>query len=415
MLKDYYRKRGYLGSKDRRYISECYYGILRNQALVERYAAQSLGSGGSWPQIPAIALVTAFLTRIAHDDATTLRADVAGLWNRTVRDPELDTFFSALLTAALPEGETPAARIAAEFSFPHFIVSEWVELYGEEEAAALCRTLNDPAPVTIRVNALRCTREECRDALAREGVDTTPTSLSPVGLMLSKRVNVNELRTFRDGWFEMQDEGSQLISMLVEPKPGALVVDACAGGGGKTLHLAAIMSNHGTLVSLDVDQERLAGIGPRLVRAGVTIADVLHAERDRGRLDPLKSSANAVLVDAPCSGVGTFRRNPGAKMLVTPEAVGALTRTQAAILDAAAEYVMPGGRLVYSTCTLLHAENQDQVTSFLSRHADFVLGDAPAILRRQGVEPLPDGPMLVLFPRQSGTDGFFAAVMERRS
>ena len=419
ILKAYYRRRGYLGSKDRRYISECFFGLLRNLALVEYYAGRSLEPsprGATRTRPPSIALLTAYLVRVGHDDAAALRPDVAGMWNKTVREVELDTFFSALLTIAPPgdhEG-VPAGRLAIEYSLPEFIVTEWVAEFGGPGAEELCRSLSEPAPTSIRVNTLRCSVGECRERLAREGIGVGPARISPGALCLTKRTNVSALQSFREGWFEMQDEGSQIIGMLVLPAPGSRIVDACAGGGGKTLHLAALMRNTGTIVSIDVDEKRLGAIQPRLARAGVTIVELMHAVRDEARIAAMNNSADAVLVDAPCSGVGTFRRNPGAKMLVTPEGVEHLVSTQSTLLDRYANLVKPGGRLVYSTCTLLRAENQDQIEAFLGRHAEFTIQQAGALLRQQGIAIEGEGPFLVLLPQRYGTDGFFAAVLEKR-
>ena len=419
VLRQYYRIRGYLGAKDRRYVSECYFGLLRHVAHSESLALEAFRVFGFQPargHVPAVALLLTFLLRIAREDANPLREDTAPHWRKAIRNVELDQFVSALLSVSLPQTASgnPAARIGAEQSFPEFIVSEWVREFGEAETEELCRALNASAPVTIRVNTLRCTVEDCRASLQREGIEAVPTAHSPSGLLLPGRVNINGLRTYREGWFEMQDEASQLVSFLLGVSPGSTVIDACAGGGGKTAHLGNLMKNAGRLIAIDSEERRLASIAPRLLRSGITIAEVCQSGRDDARIESLAGSADAVLIDAPCSGVGTFRRNPGAKMQVTPDSVDALSRTQAAILERYAKLLKPGGRLVYATCTLLRKENQDQVEAFLAAHPEFELRDAGEILRQQGIALDSVGQYLLLFPHKTGTDGFFGAVMERR-
>ncbi|HTO93508.1 MAG TPA: RsmB/NOP family class I SAM-dependent RNA methyltransferase, partial [Bacteroidota bacterium] len=232
-----------------------------------------------------------------------------------------------------------------------------------------------------------------------------------VGLVFPKRINAQGLHSFRQGLFEMQDEGSQILSMLLEVRPGMTVIDACAGAGGKSLHIAAMMQNRGKIFALDVDGKKLDNLVMRSRRAGVTIATATVVPEDS--VLPPVPPADAVLVDAPCSGVGTFRRNPGAKLLCTEGYSLSLSRRQSALLERYAHSVRSGGRLVYSTCTLLRRENQDVVGEFLSSHPDFSLLPVAGILPRQGVRCPGEGTFLELLPHRTGTDGYFAAVMVR--
>jgi 16S rRNA (cytosine967-C5)-methyltransferase len=418
IIKEFYRTRRYLGARDRRYISEFFFGVLRHFRLLEVITAGAFRQSGfpiSGDRIPSVALCAAYLVKLAHEDVALLSSDIADLWRLSVLENPVAEFMAALPMVGLPEDITadPAKRIAVEQSFPDFIVAEWVTTYGAEQTERLCQALNESACVTVRVNTLKVSVEECSEALAREGVTNRRTMVSPFGLVLEKRVDVHVLRAFRDGWFEVQDEASQLIALLLEPGPGQMVIDACAGGGGKTLHIGALMSNSGKIIAIDTEERRLREVTPRSQRAGVSIVQLLLAGRDRGSVAQLAGTADAVLIDAPCSGVGTFRRNPGGKFTVSPEAVLSLSRAQAAILEEYSHLVKPGGRLVYSTCTLLNAENQGQIDSFLSLHREFSLIDAPAILRNCGVPVEGGSQLLRLLPHQTGTDGFFAAVMVR--
>jgi 16S rRNA (cytosine967-C5)-methyltransferase len=212
----------------------------------------------------------------------------------------------------------------------------------------------------------------------------------------------------------MQDEGSQLLSLLLEASPGMTVVDACAGGGGKTLHLAALMQNTGSLTAIDTDERKLEQLRMRVIRAGVSIVHTLSARSQQSEIHRLDGRADAVLVDAPCSGLGTLRRNPGLKLGFRPDLSARLAATQRQLLDAYAGLVKPGGRLVYSTCTLLRRENEEIAEDFLHRSSGFSLIPAGEILQKQGIALDANSPYLLLLPHRTTTDGFFAAVFTRR-
>jgi 16S rRNA (cytosine967-C5)-methyltransferase len=288
----------------------------------------------------------------------------------------------------------------------------------------LVKSLLLPAGLDLRVNALKAKRDAVLAALAEEGVQTQPTRWSPLGLRAEGKPALHRSEVFLRGDVEVQDEGSQLLALLTEAKRGEMVVDFCAGAGGKTLALGAMMRNTGRLYAFDVSAHRLAALKPRLARSGLSNvypAGIAH-ERDE-RIKRLSGKIDRVLVDAPCSGLGTLRRNPDLKWRQSPEAVAELVAKQQSILHGAARLVKPGGRLVYATCSLLRAENEEVAESFSTSHPEWVLVDAAEILARQGVEqaseltrPLAaEGPgVLRLWPHRHGSDGFFAAVWERR-
>lgn len=418
VVREFYRKRHYLGSRDRRYVSETLFGILRNYRLLDSVARRALPPGSSLkgPRIPSIALCAAYAVRLLGEKPDDLLPDIAGLWRVAWFDVDCVAFLVSVeaMDALQAAGADPEKRLALETSMPDVIVHEWMVRFGEAEAGELCRASNHPAPTTIRVNSLKCTLEQCRAELFAEGVTTERTALSPVGLILDRRINTLSLSSFRRGYFELQDEGSQLIAMLLEPHPGSTVVDACAGGGGKTLHIAAMMGNIGEVIAMDVGEQRLRNLRERAQRAGVTIARTLLVGHDGDIPGNLVAHADAVLVDAPCSGVGTFRRNPGAKLTFAEEFVTAVTHTQRELLSRYAAFVKPGGRLVYSTCSLLRRENEEIVERFVDAHPDFSFHSAPGILRSRGVAIPGDGPFLMLLPHRTSTDGFFASVMARR-
>jgi 16S rRNA (cytosine967-C5)-methyltransferase len=297
----------------------------------------------------------------------------------------------------------------------------------EAEAAAM----ETPAPLDLRANLLRTSRESARLALAGEGIEAVPTPYSPWGLRVAERKPVAGTAAFREGLVEVQDEGSQLIALLTDARPGMRIADYCAGAAGKTLALAAAMGNRGHIVACDVSASRLESAGKRLRRAGVDNAErhLLQSgdkwRKRRGR------SFDRVLVDAPCTGSGTWRRNPDARLRTTATDLAELAAKQAAILDDASELVRPGGRLVYATCSLLPEEDEMQIERFLGRHPDFVVKPAAWVWGEvcpgapapggmgasapagPGAAAPGEGPFMALSPARHGTDGFFAAVLER--
>lgn len=288
---------------------------------------------------------------------------------------------------------------------------------GEEEFWRLAAALNEPAPLDLRVNALKLKREEAQAQLKAAGIEATPTPYSPLGLRIDGKPALNKLEIFTSGGVEVQDEGSQLLALLLAPKRGEMVVDFCAGAGGKTLALGAAMRNTGRLYAFDVSGHRLDALKPRLARSGLSNvypAQIAH-ERD-DRIKRLAGKIDRVLIDAPCSGLGTLRRNPDLKWRQSPQGVVELQAKQRAILASAARLVKPGGRLVYATCSLLDAENEVIAAEFAAAHPDFKLLPADEALAKAQVEGaggLVENGALRLWPHRHATDGFFAIAWER--
>ena len=281
-------------------------------------------------------------------------------------------------------------------SMPEAVRLEVPDWLGSRIEPAELRALLEPASLDLRVNLLKANRDDARAALAAEGLEAVPTPLSPWGLRIEGRRQVTTGAAFREGLVEIQDEGSQLVAALVDARPGMRVVDLCAGAGGKTLALAMTMQNRGQLVACDVSAVRLDGAVRRLRRAGVHNVERHLLEPGDKWIKRRAASFDRVLVDAPCTGTGTWRRNPDARLRLTEADVAELLPKQAGVLDEAASLVRKGGRLVYATCSLLSEENEDQVSAFVSRHPGFTQVD-----------------VLTLTPARHRTDGFFAAVLER--
>ena len=398
----YFRAHRNMGSMDRGFAADTVYGCLRHkrelQALYEPIRKPDTGEDQArW-------LVAAWLLKY-------------GGWSaRALGDAGFNGEPVALVERirALDLFEFP---LAVRANLPDWMAQSLVAQFGETETLRLAEALNRPAPVDVRVNTLKSTREALQAQLKDEGFELLPTPYSPMGLRRMQRAAMFNTRAFGMGLYEVQDEGSQLIGLLVEAKPQERIVDFCAGSGGKTLQLACLMQNTGVVRAFDVSRKRLDRIRPRLIRAGVDNVQrrVLSDEHDPV-LKPLASTADAVLVDAPCSGTGTLRRNPDIKW--TTIDLVELQRKQRGILEAAAQMVRPGGRLIYATCSLLDQENRGITAAFLSEHPDFMPVRADPILLRQGVA-IPDAFMsdgaLCLLPHRHGTDGFYAMMMQRNT
>jgi 16S rRNA (cytosine967-C5)-methyltransferase len=303
------------------------------------------------------------------------------------------------------------AAVAADL--PDWLWTRLGQAYGEERRASLARAWLTPAPFDVRVNALKTTREAALAGLASEQLDVAKTPYSPLGLRIRGRPMLAKHPMLADGRLEVQDEGSQLVAHLVAPRRSDIVVDFCAGAGGKTLALGALMRSQGRLYAFDVLEKRLAKMKPRLARSGLSNVHPERIDHERDtRVKRLAGKVDRVLVDAPCTGIGTLRRNPDLKWRQDETALAELAAKQASILAAASTLAKPGGRLVYATCSLLPEENERIVERFLAEHASFRIVDAASELERLKI-PLDTGAMLKVAPDTHGCDGFFAAILER--
>jgi 16S rRNA (cytosine967-C5)-methyltransferase len=389
VLRAYFREHAAMGQHDRALVAEGTFAFLRRMRSLEALAQTTA------PRKLALAV-------LARDLGHSVR-ELEGATRAAER--EWLAGFKARLATPLP----PA--VAADL--PDWLWERLGATYGEARRDALAKALGVPAPFDLRANVLKTSRDDALAALAAEGHRVAPTPFAPHGLRIAGRPMLARHPWFADGRLEVQDEGSQLVAHLVAPKRTDLVVDFCAGAGGKTLALGALMRSQGRLYALDVDAKRLANLKPRLARSGLSNVqpeEIAH-ERDQ-RVKRLAGKADRVLVDAPCTGIGTLRRNPDLKWRHDETALAELTAKQASILEAASRLVKPAGRLVYATCSLLPEENERIVEAFVAAHPEFHALDAAAELARQKI-PLDTGPTLKLAPDTHGCDGFFTAVLER--
>jgi 16S rRNA (cytosine967-C5)-methyltransferase len=405
----YFRARRFVGAKDRGAVSDLTYAVLRSRARLDWWLAKA---GVGLPPDGRRRLL-AYLATGERRAAKSIEGEFSGSgFAPAILTPEEGELVRNLAGCALADPQQP---IHVRGNFPEWVLP-WLERGVGEGLAAEIEALARPAPVDLRVNTLKSDREGAAASLQAEGIATTPTPLSPIGLRVAARFGLPALAAFRDGLVEVQDEGSQLASLLVDARPGQRVLDLCAGAGGKTLTIAACMQNKGSIVACDLLPGRLKRAGERFRRAGV------HNVQTRSLDDPknekwLKRQGDnydRVLVDAPCTGSGTWRRNPDAPWRLKPDDFTRLPLLQAQLLQKGATHVHKGGRLIYVTCSLFREENADLIEVFLQTSPKFRLLPVGEIWHSLFATECPAaGRFLELTPARHGTDGFFVAVMER--
>ncbi len=384
-----------IGSNERSLVAETLFGVLRHRLFLE-HGCTLEDKGQATARRMALAYWVKFGGYNLRELEPLLKAKEAE-WLGKVKSIDVND---------LP--------LSIQAEFPDWIVEKLRPQHSDAEILELGRSMQQPAPLDLRVNTLLAGRNEVLQALQAEGMDAQATPYSPMGIRLKYKPALNKHALFLTGKFEVQDEGSQLLGLLLAPKRNDMVVDFCAGAGGKTLMLGAMMNSQGRLYAWDVSEKRLTNLKPRLKRSGLSnVQPQLIAHENDTKVKRLAGKIDRVLVDAPCSGLGTLRRNPDLKFRQSTQSVAELNVKQAAIMDSAARLLKQGGRLVYATCSLLHEENQGIVQTFLAAHPDFTLLPAGEVLRQQHIE-LEMGDYLQLTPQLHNTDGFFAAVLERK-
>ena len=386
----YFRQHRELGHADRAFAAETVYSVLR------RKRSLSARCGDDVTSRRLLLATLACVQGLNRRELDVVLHESEGKWLAQAKAVKLDE---------LP----PAVRL----DLPDWLYETLAAQFDAPALEALAASLNHSAPLDLRVNPQKAERDAVLARLNADGLAAQPCRYSPLGIRLEGKPSIARHPLFLDGSFEVQDEGSQLLGLLVQPKRGELVVDFCAGAGGKTLQLGAMMRSTGRLYAFDVSDKRLAKLKPRMARAGLSnVHPVLIAHETDAKVKRLAGKADRVLVDAPCTGLGTLRRNPDLKWRQSPAAVEEMVAKQGAILAAAARLVRPGGRLVYATCSPLAEENDAIVDAFLAAHPEFRPLSAQEILDKQGVS-LETGERLRMLPHVHDTDGFFAAVMER--
>ena len=390
-LSRFFKDNPRFGGRERGVIAEAVYAVLRNKSFFTDFAGH-----GNTPSMRKLALLGL---------AETVGIDSIG----GLLDDETD------FLTRIKEVDRNLLPGPIRANLPQWLFDKLVAQFGEQEALELAAVLNTPAPLDLRVNSVKAERDDVIAQLAQAPIVAEPMPVAPLGLRVQKKPALQNLPLFKEGAIEVQDEGSQVLSQIVCARRGEMVVDFCAGAGGKTLALGALMRNTGRLYAFDVSEKRLAKLKPRMARSGLSnVHPVLIAHERDAKVKRLAGKIDRVLVDAPCSGLGTLRRNPDVKWRQQPGAVAEMQEKQASILDAASRLVKNGGRLVYATCSLLNEENDVIVEGFLANHADFELVPMSQVLAEQKI-PLEMDQYLKLLPHKHQTDGFFAAVLQRKA
>ena len=404
-LKEWGTAHRFAGSGDRAAISGLVWDVLR------RRASSAVLMGSETPRARALGMLR--LERGMDADAVAALCDGGRYAPQPLDETERQALSSGSLHGA-------PAHIAGDY--PEWLDEQLAAVFGEDRVAE-ATAMASRAPLDLRVNTLKAKREKVQASLKHLGAKPTPWS--PIGLRIelsadARNPGIHSEEDFVKGAVEVQDEGSQLAALLSAAKPGEQVIDLCAGAGGKTLALAAMMAGKGRLIAADRDKRQLAPIHERLSRAGVHNCDVRSPKGEADPLADIKASADLVLIDAPCSGTGTWRRNPDAKWRMRPGALEVRLKDQAEVLDRAAGMVKPGGRIAYITCSVLPVENNEQVRAFLARHPEFsvVAPEETASVLWDKAEDFAQAALRsdegwLMTPRRTGTDGFFVSVLRK--
>ncbi|MCE5265658.1 MAG: 16S rRNA (cytosine(967)-C(5))-methyltransferase RsmB [Deltaproteobacteria bacterium] len=404
---------------DRALLTELVYGTLRMRGRLDWIIARLYKGDAASLQLPVPNILRTGLYQLLYTDRIPAFAAVNEAVAIAKKEcPAASGLVNAILRNALREKDNitwpemakdQGKAIAVIHSHPRWLVERWLDRYGFDETIAICKENNTVPRPAVRVNRLKATRDEAIDALAAEGIATEKTRWSEDGLYLTgSAAGLRETAAFRSGLIRVQDEASQFVSRLVAPAPGERVLDLCAGAGGKTLHLAALMENRGKIVAVDLHTDKLRLMEAEAKRLGATIA-ATHAGNAAALPESFRGAFDRVLLDAPCSGLGTLRRNPEIRWRITPADVEASGSLQKRLCESAANYVKPGGRLVYCVCTISPEENEAVVAHLLARKPEFrripPAGIPPELIDADG--------FFRTFPHRHGTDGFFGAVFTR--
>ena len=414
VIRAYFRTRRYAGSKDRRAIKNSVFNIIRHRARLDWWISGAVGNIEPTARLRALASI--LILDKKHPEK------IQSLFHDTPYSPGQLTLVEKELINNLA-GKTlhhQAMPMGVIHEVPEWIDKILQNQWGKSYPAEM-KALNCIAPVDVRVNTGRVSRNQAQKSLSINKIKSKPTMLSPIGLRLVERADLEKTKAFKKGLIEIQDEGSQLVALLCEAKPGMVVVDYCAGAGGKTLALANNMAlqgggiDNGALIACDVSEKRLSHMDDRLKRAGVHKMHKLVLDNTNATKE-LEGNADRVLVDAPCSGMGSWRRNPESRWKLTRQLLDKYIEEQQKILNTSARLIRRGGRLIYATCSLLDQENQKQIATFLKDHPDFTKLPISEIWARcVGTKCPTEDKDLLLSPAKTNTDGFYCTVMERKS
>jgi 16S rRNA (cytosine967-C5)-methyltransferase len=425
LLTDSFKKYRHLSSLDRAFLTELTYGVFRRRQTLDwvlnRFSRVPLEKiESTLLNILRIGLYQIlFLTRTPVSAAVNESVEMA----KAIRGQGGAGFVNGILRSVVRQKEEivfpkveedPVLHLSVGQSYPLWLVQRWIKEVGVEEALKLCIANNQIAPLTLRTNTLKMDREHLMRRLIEEGLKPRPTICSEEGVILDNSPPTSELPFLREGNYVIQDEASQMVTLILDPKPGEKILDACAAPGGKTTHIAQRMENKGEILAVDLTQEKLRLIRELCQILGVKIVKTVKGDASRPLSAPKNLTFDRILADVPCSGFGTLRRNPDLKWRKGEEDIHRLSLIQASILSNLSQYLKKGGTLVYSTCTIFREENEDVVEAFLKQHPEFALDDLTRVLSGNNRSFVKNG-YFKTFPQGNGMDGFFVARLIKQS
>jgi 16S rRNA (cytosine967-C5)-methyltransferase len=395
VLRRFFLNRKYLGAGDRRQIASAYFGAIKNFLRLEAIAQDAFPSEIHKPEL----IIAAYFIVFESESAKDVQQYINNLSNEFQQEYPLEIFQEMadrereeMRLRGLPDNE----RLSIQQSFPLWFIDEIDKEY-KDESESLLVSLNGEAPTVLRVNTTITNRDELRKELAEQGIESKLSKISEYGLILQKRINIWDLPSFKRGAFEIQDEASQLVAPFADIHSKRVkILDACAGAGGKTLHFSTLLENQGEIFATDVDPRKLEELKKRVVRSKAQNVRIVHPDQYEKILGDKSDWFDIVLLDVPCSGTGTLRRNPSIKWNLTEEMLAELIAKQRVILEKNIHFIKPGGKLLYATCSVLKSESEDQIEWFCNEHPEFLLEEMKRIL-----------------PEKDGCDGFFVARLKK--
>jgi 16S rRNA (cytosine967-C5)-methyltransferase len=414
VISKYYELKRYLGSNDRSFITESVYDLMRNLSKIEHLVKISLDTYPQYKEnIPTILLFFGlFIYRSAEYE--TSDKTFYDIFKEKLGDVDINSLIAVVENNIL---QLDAVGFDVKYSFQPWMVQKLSGVVKNEELENLLDSLNKPAPTTIRVVGSKTSKGRLKEILEKKKkVEVEKTMIAPEGLTISKRINFQEMEEFKRGLFEVQDEGSQVVTLLTEVKPGMVVLDVCAGGGGKTIYMSELMKNAGKIFAFDIDKDRIKNLGKRIKDKNFKNINVVKVKTE---LKYFVGTFDVVLVDAPCTGSGTIRRNPDLKWRIKEKDIVKYTNLQLEILNEYAQMVKMNGSLVYVTCSLFKEENEDVINKFLESKPNFAVANLAPILKSNDIKNLEvvsdfdNLKYLHLFPYIHKTDGFFGCVLKR--
>lgn len=396
VLRRFFLNRKYLGSKDRRVIATTYFGAIKNFLRLEAIGQDAFATDVHRPEL----IIAAYVILFENEKPEEMRLILTELSNEFNNDYPRQAF-EAMADRSREEFRLQTLpiedRLSILHSFPLWFVKEISKEYEADLVEPILKSLNAEAPTVLRVNTTMITREDLQNELTEQGVETELSTISEDALLLHKRINIWDLAAFKRGAFEVQDEGSQLVAPFADIHSNRIkILDACAGAGGKTLHFSSLLKNQGEIFATDPDRNKLEELKKRVVRSNSQNIRIVHPDKYDSQISNKLNWFDIVLLDVPCSGTGTLRRNPSIKWNLAEEMLTELIQKQRRILDANSKYIKPGGTLLYATCSLLKNEGEEQIEWFTKEYPEFHLEETKR-----------------LHPESDGCDGFFVARLKR--